>query len=52
MASCQLPRPDFHRLADDSFAGHTNALLGALIHGTYTGKSKTKSFPVQSLINI
>jgi len=26
VASWQLPRPDFHRLADDSFAGHTNAM--------------------------
>jgi hypothetical protein len=30
MASWQLPRPDFHRLADDSFAGHTSDLLGGI----------------------
>ena len=26
------PRPDFHRLADNSFAGHTNDLLAPPVH--------------------
>jgi hypothetical protein len=30
VASWQLPRPDFHRLADDSLSGHTNELLGGI----------------------
>jgi len=29
VAYWHLPRPDLHRLADDSFAGHTNPLLDA-----------------------
>jgi hypothetical protein len=28
VAPWRLPRPDFHRLADDDFPGHTTPLLG------------------------
>jgi len=34
LAACPLPRPDFHRLVDVSFSGHTKRLLG----GFYEGK--------------
>ena len=34
VAACPLPRPDFHRLVDVSFSGHTKRLLG----GSYERK--------------
>ena len=30
-----LPRPDLHRLADDSLSGHTSVLLGPFHHIEY-----------------
>ena len=32
VAPWQLPRPNFHRLADDSLSGHTSDLLGCPPH--------------------
>ena len=32
VASWQLPRPDFHRSADDDFSGHTKPWLGQNCH--------------------